>query len=473
MKAPAAMPKYETYKDSGIKWLGEIPAHWNTARFRNAFSFDKGLNITKDNLQEHGVLCVSYGEVHSKYGFELNPDKHVLKCVSDDYLMSSPKSLLHNGDFIFADTSEDIDGSGNFTQLISDHQIFAGYHTVITRSIINANKRFLAYALDSVAYRNQIRKRVKGVKVYSITKGLLKDTVIWLPSEAEQTTIAHFLDQKTAQIDAAIAIKEQQIALLKERKQILIQQAVTRGVGFGFAQPTGSDRSLSEAEGNSGVPMKDSGVEWIGEIPAHWEVYANRVLFSERVESGREDLPLLSVSIHSGVSSEEISEEDNVRGRIKIEDKTKYLLVKPGDIAFNMMRAWQGAIGAVRTEGMVSPAYIVAKPKSYISAEYFEYQYRCPDFIKQMDRFSKGITDFRKRLYWDGFKQLYTVVPPQNEQSQIEAYIQIETEKTNESVNLMNQQIEKLREYKTTLINSAVTGKIRVTPEMAATAGSL
>lgn len=271
------------------------------------------------------------------------------------------------------------------------------------------------------------------------------------PNLIEQTAIAHFLDQKTAQIDAAIAIKEKQIALLKERKQILIQQAVTQGL-----DPT--------------VPMKDSGVEWIGKIPAHWEVYANRVLFSERIESGREDLPLLSVSIHSGVSSEEISEEENIRGRIKIQDKTKYLLVKTGDIAFNMMRAWQGAIGAVRTEGMVSPAYIVAKPKSYISAEYFEYQYRCPDFIKQMDRFSKGITDFRKRLYWDGFKQLYTIVPPQNEQSHIEIYIEAETEKTNESINLLNQQIEKLREYKTTLINSAVTGKIRVTPEMVATA---
>src|SRR5690606_7548294 len=119
-----------------------------------------------------------------------------------------------------------------------------------------------------------------------------------------------------------IAIKEQQIALLKERKQIIIQTAVTQGL-------------------DPNVPMKDSGVDWIGQIPAHWDVFANRALFSERVEPGKASLPLLSVSIHTGVSSEEMSEEENIRGRVKIEDKTKYILVKSGDVAFNMMRAWQ------------------------------------------------------------------------------------------------------------------------------------
>jgi type I restriction enzyme S subunit len=208
--------------------------------------------------------------------------------------------------------------------------------------------------------------------------------------------------------------------------------------------------------------MKNSGVDWIGQIPEHWVIFANRALFFERVESGRKGLPLLSVSIHTGVSSEEISEEENVRGRVKIEDKSKYILVKKGDIAFNMMRAWQGGIGAVSKEGMVSPAYIVAKPKSIINAEYFEYQYRCPEFIQQMDRFSKGITDFRKRLYWDSFKQLNTVVPPIKEQLAIVGFIKNQSEKVEVSIALLNNQLEKLKEYKTTLINSAVTGKIKV-----------
>ena len=453
MKASAAMPKYETYKDSGIEWLGEIPAHWNTARFRNAFSFDKGLNITKDNLQEHGVLCVSYGEVHSKYGFELNPDKHVLKCVSDDYLMSSPKSLLHNGDFIFADTSEDIDGSGNFTQLVSDHQIFAGYHTVIARSVINANKRFLAYALDSVAYRNQIRKRVKGVKVYSITKGLLKDTVIWLPSEAEQTTIAHFLDQKTAQIDAAIAIKKQQIVLLKERKQILIQQAVTQGL-----DPT--------------VPMKDSGVRWIGEIPAHWTIKKVKFLsnfitsgprgwsdyFSDEgaifLQSGNLD-ESMSIDLDGAVRVNPKSKAEGVRTRLQDDDVLVCITgAKTGKVSLAATDGQEIYINQhlclIRPVKEIAPNYLALSLYSAVGKTYF--------FLRQY-----GI---KEGLGLGDVKNALVLMPTDSEQYEIISYVKIESEKISNAIDLQQQQIEKLREYKTTLINSAVTGKIRVTPEM-------
>ena len=266
---------------------------------------------------------------------------------------------------------------------------------------------------------------------------------IILQSKKEQQKIVAFLDKKATQINQAIAIKEQQIALLNERKQIVIQQAVTKGL-------------------DPNVKMKDSGLEWIGQIPEHWEVFANRAIFSERNESGRDGLPLLSVSIHTGVSDEEMDEDTNVQGRVKIEDKSKYILVKKGDIAFNMMRAWQGAIGAVSVDGMVSPAYIVAKPTERIDANFFEYQYRCPEFIQQMGRYSKGITDFRKRLYWDGFKQLSTIVPPISEQLKIIEFIKALNIQIETVVSVKTQQIQKLKEYKTTLINDAVTGKIKV-----------
>lgn len=439
------LPQYETYKDSGIEWLGKIPTHWSLTKLKNAALINPSLGIKNTELNNYACFL---------------PMEKVESNGQVDYELQKPIQELRRGftsfrrnDVIIAKITPCFEnGKGAFLNLMPTDIGFGSTEFHVLRSRKEFNSSFLYYLSKSHFFMDFGEKLMVGSAGQKrVPTEFLINFLFASPNLIEQTAIAHFLDQKTAQIDAAIAIKEKQIALLKERKQILIQQAVTQGL-----DPT--------------VPMKDSGVEWIGKIPAHWEVYANRVLFSERIESGREDLPLLSVSIHSGVSSEEISEEENIRGRIKIQDKTKYLLVKTGDIAFNMMRAWQGAIGAVRTEGMVSPAYIVAKPKSYISAEYFEYQYRCPDFIKQMDRFSKGITDFRKRLYWDGFKQLYTIVPPQNEQSHIEIYIEAETEKTNESINLLNQQIEKLREYKTTLINSAVTGKIRVTPEMVATA---
>ena len=127
-----------------------------------------------------------------------------------------------------------------------------------------------------------------------------------------------------------------------------------------------------------------------------------------------------------------------------------------------MMRAWQGAIGEVRAEGMISPAYTIAMPSQKIVPKFFEYQYRTPIFIQQMDRNSKGITDFRKRLYWDEFKQMITLVPPIEEQEAIVEYIDREVAKQDRAVSLLDQQITKLKEYKASLINSAVTGKIKV-----------
>lgn len=307
------------------------------------------------------------------------------------------------------------------------------------------NPYFYAYFMRDLALTGYLVSLAKGIRERS-TDFKFKDfseLLLPIPSFREQGLIASFLDAKSAQIDEGIQTKKRQIERLKERKQILVQQAVTRGL-------------------DPHAPMRHSDFEWIGEVPAHWHVMANRALFRERVEPGREDLPLLSVSIHSGVSEEEISEEENIRGRVKIEDKSKYIRVRPGDIAFNMMRAWQGAIGAVRVEGMVSPAYTIAVPRPSLDARYFEYQYRTPGFIQQMDRYSKGITDFRKRLYWDGFKQLITLVPPIEEQRAIVEFIEQAMLKQNAAVALLEQQITKLKEYKATLINSAVTGKIKV-----------
>lgn len=445
--------KYPAYKDSGVEWLGEIPEKWKVYRFRNVFSFSKGLNITKENLKKAGIPCVNYGEVHSKYGFEVDPQRHELKCVDEAFLKVSPKSLLKYGDFIYADTSEDIEGSGNFTFLNSNEIVFAGYHTVIARPNEDIRHRYTAYLLDSISFRNQIRRKVKGVKVYSITNNILKDTVLWLPLPKERMQITNFLDSKTAIIDTAIAQKEKMINLLKERKQIMIQNAVTGKIVWNKANNAWTKP----------VEVKDSGVEWIGEIPEGWEVVKNKILFTERKEPGEKELPLLSVSIHSAVSSAELSDDENIRGLIKIEDKSNYKYVDVADIVYNMMRAWQGAIGAVSVKGMVSPAYVVAKPNNKILAPFFEYEYRTSAFIQQMNCFSKGITDFRKRLYWDEFKQLITILPPVNEQATIVTYIETQSTKIDKAIALQQTQIEKLKEYKATLIDSAVTGKIKVT----------
>lgn len=202
---------------------------------------------------------------------------------------------------------------------------------------------------------------------------------------------------------------------------------------------------------------KDSGVDWIGHIPSSWSVLRNGTLFQQMNDAGNEHLPVLSVSIHSGVSKEELSEEENVRSAIKIADRSSYKEVKPGYVAYNMMRAWQGGIGFVSTHGMVSPAYVVAKPTSEINSAYFEYLYRTELFIGQMDRYSKGITDFRKRLYWEEFKTLLTVVPPLPDQDRIVSFLDEKTAEIDAAIAKKRRLIDLLNEQKAILINRAVT----------------
>ncbi|KKZ56073.1 restriction endonuclease subunit S [Haemophilus haemolyticus] len=213
-------------KDSGVEWIGQVPEHWEVKRFRNLFDFGKGLSITKENLQDEGIPCVNYGEIHSKYGFEVIPERDALKCVDSKYLVFK-NSMLNKGDFVFADTSEDIEGSGNFTYLNSSTRIFAGYHTIITRLKITAIHRYIAYYFDSLSFRNQIRNKVKGVKVFSITQSILKGTFVLLPNLKEQQQIANYLDTQTAKIDQAIALKTAHIEKLKEYKSVLINNVVT------------------------------------------------------------------------------------------------------------------------------------------------------------------------------------------------------------------------------------------------------
>ena len=244
---------YPEYRNSGIEWLGDIPNHWDVKKFRFLFSFGRGLGITKANLLDEGVPCINYGEVHSKYGFEVVPEKHPLKCVAPDYLETGVSSLLNNGDFVFADTSEDVEGSGNFSHLNSDTPTFAGYHTVIARPISDNSSRYIAYLFDSLRYRYQIRKAVSGVKVFSITQEILKNCYLWLPPIKEQNHIVRFLDHKTQQIDQLIAKKQTLIDKLNEQRIALITHAVTKGL-------------------NPDVEMKDSGVEWLGKVPKHWDV---------------------------------------------------------------------------------------------------------------------------------------------------------------------------------------------------------
>lgn len=161
----------------------------------------------------------------------------------------------------------------------------------------------------------------------------------------------------------------------------------------------------------------------LGLAPADWKRYTFGDIYTERKEPGSEELPLLMVSIHSGVSDGEVDEEDLPKKVKRIADKSQYKKAVSGDLVFNMMRAWQGAIGTVRTTGMVSPAYIVAEPNDKVYPLFMDYYTRTPQMINQIDRQSYGVTDFRKRLYWDSFIPIGCILPPVAEQQKIAAIL--------------------------------------------------
>mgnify|MGYP001715032071 CR=1 FL=1 len=218
-----------TLVPSGIDWIGDIPEGWEVVRSKNILSYSKGLSITKENLTETGIPVINYGQIHSKYPVYFNPRINQLPFVSNVYLESKKNALLNQGDFVFADTSEDISGSGNFSSLTSDGIVFAGYHTIIARIIdkTRINFRYLAYYFSSELHRKQVGSRVSGVKVFSISQKILKSMLILLPNRDEQDSIANYLDQKIAQIDAIIAEKENLISEYESYKKSIIYEYVT------------------------------------------------------------------------------------------------------------------------------------------------------------------------------------------------------------------------------------------------------
>src|SRR5699024_5720055 len=161
---------------------------WKVEKTKYSYKFNKGLSITKADLIDEGIPVINYGEIHSKYGVKFNPEKHIVKKVNPDYKRYN-NALLKYGDVIFADTSEDIECSGNFTTFLGETNCFAGYHTVVLKPIKRNNYIFMTYLFDSLTYRRQVRNMVQGIKVFSITQSILKNTYVWLPPIKEQNEI--------------------------------------------------------------------------------------------------------------------------------------------------------------------------------------------------------------------------------------------------------------------------------------------
>ncbi|MGI2118340.1 restriction endonuclease subunit S [Shewanella oncorhynchi] len=445
---------YHEYKDSGVGFLNKLPVSWGIKKVNYLFSFGRGLNITKANLEDSGVPVVNYGEVHSKFGFEINPDIHNLKRVSEDYLKTTPAALLQNGDFVFADTSEDLDGAGNFTQFVGNGLLFAGYHTVVLRPNDGNVSRYLAYAFESTECRNQIRLAVKGVKVFSITQSILKDVMLPMPPPEEQITIAAFLDYETARIDQLIAKQQRLIELLKEQRQAVISHAVTKGL-------------------NPNAPIKDSGVEWLGQVPEHWSVLRLKHVITA-LESG------------CSVNAADTPAEANEVGVLKTScvytrsfraNENKTVLpedlhrvkcpVRKGSIIISRMNTpdlvGASALVDIDTRDIYLPDRLwqsIFNRNVELEPEYLAYFMTIEGFRVQISLAAEGASSSMQNIAKEDYLAINCLLPSLVEQIEIVGYLKAKLQYFDRLDASACRAIYLLQERRTALISAAVTGKI-------------
>ena len=430
-------------KDSGIEWVETIPCSWFIKRIKELFSFGKGLPITKENLVECGVQVLSYGQIHSKAnnGVHLKPE--LMRYVDRLYLNTNPDALVKKGDFIFADTSEDTEGCGNASYIDTEETLFSGYHTIIVRCKEKSDNRYFAYLFKTDAWRSQIRSRVNGVKLFSISRKVLSDTYLIFPPPEEQYRIADFLDRKCAEIDRVLEKTRASIEEYKKLKQSVITQAVTKGI-------------RGERE------MKDSGIEWIGEIPIDWEVTRIKNLFDYRNEKNFKPLSEVNlISLYTDLGVVQHCDLEATTGN-KASNADGYKLVFEDDIVVNIILCWMGAIGRSAFTGVTSPAYDVYSPKKGTNSKFYHFLFRTQGFSGDCYKVGRGIMAMRWRTYSDQFRAIKVIAPTKVEQQEIVEYLDRKCAEIDTLISKKEQLITELEAYKKSLIYEYVTGKKEV-----------
>lgn len=303
---------------------------------------------------------------------------------------------------------------------------------------------FCRYAVREPRFLAEVEMRSTGISYPAINASEIGDIAISLPELPTQRKTSAFLDAELAQLDTLIEAKQKLLGLLAEKRRTLVAEAVMRGL----------DRS---------APLRPSGIDWLGDIPAHWEVRRLATLFTEKDERNEPDLPLLEVSINTGVSVRQFS-TTQIEGTAA--DFNTYKVARKGSIAFNKMRMWQGAVGVTPTDGLISPDYVVAEPSDDIDADFAGLLFRTPAFSAECARHSQGITWDRLRLYWDGFRDISIGLPPLSEQREIAELQEQEALKIDKLASATERSIALLKERRSALIAAAVNGQIDI-PEAA------
>lgn len=419
--------KYDAYKDSSVQWIGQIPSGWPIEKAKWIFSRAERPVRKEDKI----VTCFRDGEVTLRSNRRTEGFTNALK--EHGYQGIRKGDLVIHAMDAFAGAIGVSDSDGKSTPV---------YSACIPRIKNRVNVYYYSYYLRNLALAGFIESLAKGIRERSTDFRFSDFAELLLPFPAleDQNQIVEFLNQKTSEIDQAIAIKEQQIALLNERKQIVIQKAVTQGL-------------------NPNVAMKDSGVEWIGQIPEHWECKPSRYAFRAVKRFKRDGSEIkFSVTQKWGVIPTDEMKENSTQA----ESFGGFQICLADDLVLNKYKAHLGVFWRAPSRGLITGNYTVFEPLKGINSKYFELLYHTPVYIDIFRTIVYGIVEGMMPLYNNDFYDMLSVVPPLHEQLEIVKFVEEEQEKFASIEHVYLMQIEKLKEYKTTLINDAVTGKIKV-----------
>ena len=415
-------------KDSGVDWIGEIPIQWQLVPTKRVFKGKKQIAGANSEMYERLALTMNGVVKRNKDDNEgLQPEQF------DSYqILESNELVFKLIDLQNIRTSRV--GLSPYTGIVSPAYI------ILTNT--KSDNRFYYYWYFDM-YNRCVFNRMGGDGVRSALN--LKDVLeipIPMISDAEQQRIAEFLDRKCAEVDEMIALQEQIIEELKAYKQSVITEAVTKGL-------------------NPTAPMRDSGIEWIGSIPEHWEVRRIGSLFRLRDEKNYKPMGEVQLlSLYTGIGVFPHGEQEE-RGN-KAVTTEGYKIVRKNDVVVNIILAWMGAIGVSNYDGVTSPAYDVYIPNHNAAPHYYHYVFRTKGIAAECYKYGRGIMMMRWRTYSSEFKQIHIPYPNIAEQQAIADYLDEKCADIDSLIPTNQSKIDSLKEYKKSIIYEYVTGKREV-----------
>lgn len=433
---------YPEYKDSGVEWLGIVPANWRVKKLKHIiFSLDSGVSVNAADVpaqsNEIGVLKTS-----CVYTRLFRPEENKTVLVEEIPRVKCPVrkgeiviSRMNTPELVGASALVDVDAKNLYLPDRLWQTNFANPN--------EQNAKFIAYFMMIDGFRSQITLAAEGASssMQNITQNDYLSINVAYPDLMEQQKIANFLDHETAKIDTLIAKQQELIKLLKEKRQAVISHAVTKGL-------------------NPNAPMRDAGVEWLGEVPAHWEIQKFKHMFEIRKRiAGELGYDVLSIT-QKGIKIKDIESGD---GQLSM-DYSKYQIVEKGDFAMNHMDLLTGFVDISMFDGVTSPDYrVFALSDENSVPEYFLCYLQMGYLNRIFFPFGQGAATIgRWRLPTEAFNEFPAPKPPKDEQRQISEFIQ----RTIAHMELVEEKatfaIQVMKERRTALISAAVTGKIDV-----------